>query len=44
MSTATPEQKLRLLKLLKQSMRVIAEQKQVVENKLPENADYLEEK
>lgn len=40
---ATPQQKLRLLKLLKQSMRTLEESRSS-KPELSENSDYLEEK
>jgi hypothetical protein len=44
LKNATPQQKLRFLKLMKESMHVLAKQKKQQRVQLSENADYLEEK
>lgn len=44
LKNATPQQKLRFLKLMKESMHVLSKQKKQQRVQLSENADYLEEK
>lgn len=47
MRTASPEQKLRLLTLIRESYRTLQQQQQPVllqETEQPQNTDYLEEK
>ena len=44
LKVATPEQKMRLLKLLKESISAVSQQKNVNSIELPKNTDYLEEK
>lgn len=41
---ASPQQKLRLLKLLKESLAMSTQTNKTAQTKLPENVDYIEEK